>query len=209
VSDVDPNATLPPYRVQTERLVLRPWRPSEVHVLIALVRGSLDRLKPWFPWAQEVPSVDHQMAWIRKVRAFYDTDVDYPLGMFLRDGTAIGGTGIHLRQGAGTAEFGYWIATPWERQGFVTESTAGLTRLALTVMGFERAYIRCDSINERSSAIPKRLGYRLVRTDIEQCTQGDTEQWVDTYELLQDELAGSPSAGAKVWAWDGAGRRMH
>jgi len=207
--DVDPNATLPAYRFETERLVLRPWKPQEVHVLIELVRISMDRLKPWFPWAQTVPSVNHQMAWIRKVRAFYDTDVDYVLGMFLQDGTPIGGAGIHLRQGPGAAEFGYWIATPWEGKGLVTESTAGLTRVALTVLGYERGVIRCDSINHRSSAIPIRLGYRKIGRAMERGSPDDIEREIDTYELLASELASSPSASAGVSAWDGAGRRMH
>jgi RimJ/RimL family protein N-acetyltransferase len=35
--------------------------------------------------------------------------------------------------------------------------------LALTLPGIERVEIRCDAANTRSSAVPRRLGYRLVR----------------------------------------------
>ena len=41
----------PIYRVETESLLLRPWREDEVEVLSALILANLEHLRRWFPWA--------------------------------------------------------------------------------------------------------------------------------------------------------------
>src|SRR5262249_24384090 len=41
----------PPYRIVTERLVLRCWEPSDAAALKEAVDASIDHLLPWMPWA--------------------------------------------------------------------------------------------------------------------------------------------------------------
>jgi ribosomal-protein-serine acetyltransferase len=60
------------------------------------------------------------------------------------------------------AEFGYWIDGESEGRGIVTQCVRGLMDYAIGNMGIERFLIGCASENRRSSAIPRRLGYRLV-----------------------------------------------
>ena len=43
----------PPYRIVTERLVLRCWEPRDAAALKEAVDASLDHLRPWMPWAQQ------------------------------------------------------------------------------------------------------------------------------------------------------------
>ena len=60
------------------------------------------------------------------------------------------------------AEFGYWIDGESEGRGIVTQCVRGLMDYAIGNMGIERFIIGCASENRRSSAIPRRLGYRLL-----------------------------------------------
>ena len=61
-----------------------------------------------------------------------------------------------------TAEFGYWIDQEKEGLGIVTRCVSGLMDYAVDNLGIERFVIGCAAENQRSSAIPKRLGYRLL-----------------------------------------------
>jgi len=60
------------------------------------------------------------------------------------------------------AEFGYWIDGEIEGRGIVTQCVSGLMDYAIANMGIERFIIGCAAENRRSSAIPRRLGYRLL-----------------------------------------------
>lgn len=202
-------ATPPAYRVETPRVVMRPFEPADTPALVAVVRTEHDRLQPWFPWAQSVPTVTSQLAWVRETRAAFDTDDNYVLGAFDRSNRLVGATGWHPRVGPGAVEIGYWVVAQAEGKGLVTEWCAGLTRLALTVLGYERTVIRLDAANARSRGVPQRLGYRLHGVTIEpDHATGTTERDVENWVLTHDELADGPCAEAPVKAWDGAGRRL-
>lgn len=202
-------AVPPAYRIETPRVVMRPFEPLDTPRLVAVVRRENPRLKPWFPWAQQVPSVTEQLAWVRDTRAAYDRDENYVLGAFDRSNGLLGGTGLHPRQGPGAIEIGYWVEGHAEGTGLVSEWCKGLTRLALEVLGYERVVIRMDAANARSRSVPQRLGYHLHAVTIEpdeatRTRERDVENWV----LTHDALAASPCADAPVRAWDGAGRRL-
>ncbi len=47
----------------------------------------------------------------------------------------------------------------------MTEAAGLLTAAALALDGIDRAEIHCDQANERSAAVPARLGYRLDRIE--------------------------------------------
>jgi RimJ/RimL family protein N-acetyltransferase len=39
----------PPYRIETERMVLRCWDPADAGLLKEAIDASLDHLRPWMP----------------------------------------------------------------------------------------------------------------------------------------------------------------
>ncbi len=49
------NISNPAYRIETERLVVRCYKPSDAQLLANSVTESLDHLKPWMPWAHDEP----------------------------------------------------------------------------------------------------------------------------------------------------------
>ena len=42
-----------PYRIETERLVLRCYDPEDAPLLKDAVDRSLDHLRPWMPWTPD------------------------------------------------------------------------------------------------------------------------------------------------------------
>src|SRR5262249_58264521 len=70
-----------------------------------------------------------------------------------------GGTGRHPRQGPGGLEIGYFIRASATRQGYITESSAALTRVGFEICEADRIEIRIDPENEASLGVPRKLGY--------------------------------------------------
>lgn len=69
---------------------------------------------------------------------------------------------VRLQDNFTGAEFGYWIGGEYEGQGIITRCVGGLMDYAIDNMGIEWFIIGCAADNHRSSAIPERLGYRLL-----------------------------------------------
>ena len=122
----------------------------------------------------------------------------------------IGGTGLHTRVGSGAFEIGYWIAASRGGAGLATESTAALTRVAFELCGVDRMEIHVDPRNERSSAIPLKLGYpeeARLRRRLPPLPGGEPRDAV-YYTLFRDAYPGTSSAAAQLEAFDATGARV-
>jgi RimJ/RimL family protein N-acetyltransferase len=57
-------------------------------------------------------------------------------------------------------EIGYWLRPDAEGKGYVSEMVKLITAFAFTHLMAERVEIRCDAVNKRSAAVPRRLGFK-------------------------------------------------
>jgi RimJ/RimL family protein N-acetyltransferase len=201
----------PAYRIVTPRLVLRCWEPTDAPALHEAILASLATLKPWMSFVQEEPGPpEEKVGRLRRLRASFDRDEDYPYGIFPREGTEVwGGTALHPRIGPGGLEIGYWIHAGRLGKGYVTESTAALTRVAFAVFGAERVEIRCAPGNAASAAVPQRLGFRHEAT-LARRHPGPDGTMLDlmVWTLWAEEFGTSPAAAVPVEAFDALGRRL-
>ena len=200
---------MPPYRIVTERLVLRTWEPRDAPLLKEAVDSSIDHLLPWMPWAVHEPqSLEDKVALLRQFRGKFDLGQDFTYGIFTPDEEqAVGGTGLHTRIGDDAFEIGYWIRASRAGEGLGTESTAALTRVAFELTDVDRIEIRCEPENERSRAIPRKLGYREEAT-LRRRLRHPEPRDVVVYSLFRDDFGSSPVATAVVEAYDAVGTRV-
>lgn len=201
----------PAYRIQTPRLVIRCWSPADAPLLAEAITASVEHLRPWMIWAHAEPEeLEVKVQRLRSFRAKFDQDEDYVYGILAPDEREVlGGTGLHPRVGHAALEIGYWISAPHVGRGLATEAAAALTRVGFEVNGVERMEIRCDPRNERSAAIPRRLGYTLdatLRARLPGVDGAMTDSMV--WSLLRAEYPASPCAAAAVQAFDAAGRPL-
>ncbi len=203
----------PPYRVRTDRLVLRCWEPRDASLLKEAIDTSLDHLRPWMPWAQAEPQpLEEKVELLRGFRGRFDLGEDFVYGIFTADGSAVvGGSGLHTRVGDGAFEIGYWIRASLAGKGFATEATAGLTRVAFEVCGVDRVEIRVDPTNAMSLAIPRKLGFAAeatLRRRLPAKTPGEPPRDAVVFSLFRDDFAATPSASVSVEAYDASGGRV-
>jgi RimJ/RimL family protein N-acetyltransferase len=202
----------PPYRLVTERLVVRCWDPRDAPLVKDAVDSSLEQLRPWMPWALAEPQpVEEKVELLRRFRGEFDLGQGFVYGVFLPDESeVVGGSGLHKRVGEGAFEIGYWIRTSRAGQGFATEVAAALTRVGFEFCGADRIEIHTEPGNERSMAIPRRLGFveeaRLRRRLY--APPGGEPRDVVVFTLFRDTYTGTPAASAELEAFDAAGARV-
>lgn len=150
-----------PYRIETERLVIRCYDPPDAPLMKDAIDSSLDHLRPWMPWAEGEPqTLEEKVELIKSFRAQFDSGDNFVLGIFSADESRqLGGTGLHPRIGPGGLEIGYFVRADSTRQGFITESTAALTRVGFEVCRADRIEIRIEPGNEASFGVPRKLGF--------------------------------------------------
>jgi RimJ/RimL family protein N-acetyltransferase len=203
----------PPYRIVTERLVVRCWEPADAPRLKEAIDSSLDELRAWMPWAHAEPQpLGEKVALLRRFRGRFDLDQEFVYGILDRDESeVVGGTGLHRRVGDEAFEIGYWIRSSRTGNGFATESSAALTRVAFELCEADRVEIRVDPANERSAAVPRKLGFAaeaLLRRRLPAFGEQTEARDVRVFSLFRHELAGTPVAAAHVEAYDAAGARV-
>jgi RimJ/RimL family protein N-acetyltransferase len=201
----------PAYRVETPRLVLRPWNPTDAHKLSRAVEESVEHQRPFMPWIQEEPlPLDARVAVLRRLRGNFDRDEGFVYAIFdPAEETVLGGTGLHPRIGADALEIGYWIHVAHSGKGLATEAAAALTRVAFEVHGVDRVEIHCGPENPKSAAVPRKLGFTLEATLRRRGTTGlgeprDTMIW----SLFPDAKAHAVGLAAGARAFDALGRRL-
>ena len=188
----------PPYRIETDRLVIRCYDPfADAPLLKECVDSSIDHLLPWMPWARFEPqTLEEKVDLLRGFRSSFDGDLDYAYGVFSRDESRqLGGSGLHTRGGSGALEIGYFIRADAVGRGLATELTAVLTRIGFERCGVERMDIRIDPDNARSIRIPEKLGYTLEglqRRRLPPKVDGEPRRDSLLYTMVREELAGSP-----------------
>jgi RimJ/RimL family protein N-acetyltransferase len=199
----------PPYRIETERLVIRCYEPEDAPLLKAAVDSSIEHLLPWMPWARFEPqSVEDKVQLLRSFRGQFDLDQNYIYGIFSADETEqLGGTGLHPRANEGSLEIGYWVAVGAIGRGIATEVTAVLTRAGFELAGLDRIDLQVEPTNDRSLAIPRKLGFTeegRLRRRLEP-GEGDAARDSVVFSMLREELEGSPCLRYAYAAFDVVG----
>ncbi|GGO18856.1 GNAT family N-acetyltransferase [Deinococcus humi] len=155
-----------PTELRTPRLWLRAPREQDAGAVHAAVHASLPELQPWMVWAQQPDDLAGTARNLREAAERYAAREELRLLVWNADGSElIGSSGFHaLNWSVPKGEIGYWIASAHTGQGHAQEVAGALTEFGLNTLGLRRIEIRCDSANERSARIPRRLGYTLDAT---------------------------------------------
>ncbi|MGC4175819.1 GNAT family N-acetyltransferase [Demequina sp.] len=197
-----------PARIETARLVLRPYTLEDVAAMDDVIPANREHLLTFLPWAVDEPvGTEKRTELVEKFIADFKAGTAFTLGIFDRaTGEFIGGTGLHLRDHPGHLEIGYWLAEHRQGEGLMTEAAAALTRVALQWSHSPFVEIRCSPANARSRLVPQRLGFALVDTLETTCGSDAREELTELWQLTPEAFLDSPaSAEARPALVDGIG----
>jgi RimJ/RimL family protein N-acetyltransferase len=158
-----------PIAIETERLLLRPWRVEDAPALYEAVIESRERVGQWLPWVKYYTEPAAAMFFIEQSIAGWATGTELPLGIFEREtGRILGGAGMHstwlgtpIRWDWGSFETGYWLRDGAEDKGYVRETVRAEIRLIFEHFKAHKLTIRCDVRNHGSRHVAEALGLAL------------------------------------------------
>lgn len=171
---------------QTELRLLEDADLDELHALIVANRNYLAQ---WMPWAAN-QTREGTLAFIRSTRRQLAENKGFQL-VIVADGRIVGELGFHrVDWENGSTSIGYWIEQKAQGHGIVTRAVAALADHAFRVWKLNRVEIRAAVDNERSRAVPRRLGFKEEGVLCQAERLGD--HFVDhvVYAMLAEEWAG-------------------
>lgn len=155
-----------PITLQTERLVLRPWRDSDAESLFAY--ASDPDIGPRAGWPAH-RSVDESRQAIRDVLAVPET-----FAIVLRDATVpdvpVGAIGLKIGEasdlaiGSDQAELGYWIGKPLWGKGYMPEAVREVMRHGFCDLGLEAIWAGHSDDNDQSRRVQEKMGFNRQRS---------------------------------------------
>ena len=203
-----------PYRIETERLVIRCYDPRDAPLLKEAVDASVEHLRPWMPWIRFEPqTIDEKVELLRGFRGRLRSRDELRL-RHLQPGRDEAARRHRARTSAAATssfEIGYWVSADAIGQGIATEATAVLTRVGFELCGVERIDIQVEPHNERSLAIPRKLGFTqegVLRRRLESAEDGGPRRDSVLFTMVREELEGSPCLGYDYVAYDVVGDRF-
>lgn len=143
-----------------DRILLRPYRMSDVNNLYQAVRESIKEMEPWLPFAHKDYSIKESKDWIKKRPSEWNNCGIYDFAIFdAKDGTQIGGCGLNgidwLHR---HANLGYWVRTSRMGQGVAPSATRLLAKWGFDVLKLNRIEIVVAVDNERSLRVAAKAG---------------------------------------------------
>ncbi len=199
------------YRIETERLVIRCYKPVDAPLLKKSVDENLEHLAPWMPWIKFEPETlqaksDRIAAFIRK----YTIGEDFTMGIFNKEETMLlGGTGLHTRLEGNALEIGYWLHKDYINKGMITENVNALTKVAFEIEGIDRLEIHCDERNIASARVPQKCGFSLREIRIGNAKDNDgNDRNTMIWELSRAAYLGNPLSSNAIRAFDVDGKKI-
>jgi RimJ/RimL family protein N-acetyltransferase len=154
-----------PYVLETERLALRAYDPSDERCardLFRVVAEDRADLSRWAAWPDTWKRLEDVTTWVRGARAKFESMTGFAWGIHARDdGRLVGGSGMHPRGQPETISFeiGYWLRSTERGKGYAREVTRALARAAIELGKTQRVVIRAQVDNTRSRRVPESLGF--------------------------------------------------
>lgn len=171
----------------TARLSLRLPTRNDVPALVRLLRKR--EVKQLIPIRYQYTSAEAR-SFVRKAGELYRSGHGLQLSITRgADCAYLGGVGLDgFRPRDGLAHIGYWLGREYWGQGYATEAVSKVCELAFSKLGLHRIETGVVSPNRRSSAVLKRLGFRLEGRSRERTRIDRT--WEDDllYGLLKPEV---------------------
>jgi RimJ/RimL family protein N-acetyltransferase len=199
-----------PYRIETERLVMRCYEPADARLMKDAIDSSLDHLRPFSVWIDDEPQpLERKVELIESFRRAFEAAESFVYGIFDRDETRqLGGTGLHARVGPGGLEIGYFVRASATRQGIATECAAVLTRVGFEVCEADRIEIRIDPNNAKSFGVPQKLGFPMEATLRRRlpARPGEPLRDVTIHTLFREDY--DPAIAPPLRAYDARGRQL-
>lgn len=151
-----------PVTLETERLLLRPFAPSDADAVHAACQDP--DIQHYTPVPSPYRPEDAEKFVTETVPRGWATGRDHTLGAFTRHEAALVGSFGLSRISQGVYELGYWTAKERRGRGYATEAARALCDWGFAALAAHRLEWWAMVGNDASRALAERLGFALEGT---------------------------------------------
>ena len=143
-----------------EEITLRTFQESDAKSLFRLTDKSRNQLRLWLPWVDSTKSARDTKIFIQLAEEAQQARRGLTCGIYYK-GELAGVISYNLLDWQNrTGQIGYWLGTEFVGRGLMTRAVQGLIHFGFYELDLNRIEIRAATGNERSRAIPERLGFK-------------------------------------------------
>jgi ribosomal-protein-alanine N-acetyltransferase len=150
-----------PFRIETERLAIRPWEPEDEPAFRRMVGdpGMMRHISHGKPWSEE------RIAEFFARQSRHLANRGFCLGALTdrEGGQVVGLSGLQPLGTTADVEIGWWVFPELQGRGFGTEAGAGCLGYAWDTLGLRRVTAIAMPDNRPSIRIMEKLGLRFER----------------------------------------------
>ena len=171
-------------KIIREGVCLRLLEEGHAEEVFAVVDRERAYLREWLPWVDSTAGVDDTRSFIKSALGQFAANEGFSAGIWQK-GQIIGVIGTHKIDWLNhRVEIGYWIAAGAQGGGIVTAACRAVIDHAFKEWKLNRVEIHCATGNQKSCAIPKRLGFQLEGTKREAQFINGQYLDIDVYAML-------------------------
>lgn len=177
-----------------DQLELRLVDYYDAETMFQMIDRNREHLSKWFPWTANTLNAEHSRAFIEHELRRFASNNGFTAGIFY-EGHYIGSISIHdINWDVRATSIGYWIGEDYQGRGIVTACCQALLNHGFGTLKLNRIEIRARTDNDKSRAIPVRLGFR--EEGILRNVDYHNDRYYDhaVYGLLRDEWEKLPWA---------------
>ena len=144
-----------------DAIELRILEKRDAEALFELTDSCRDYLRQWLPWVDDIRKIDDTKEFIAATLRQFASGDGAQAGIW-SDGQLAGVIGHHyLDLQNKRTSLGYWLGESFQGRGIMTRCCRYFVNHAFSQLGLHRVEIRCAVDNQKSRAIPERLGFEL------------------------------------------------
>lgn len=141
-----------------ENVSLKLLEREDAKELFTLVDESRSYLREWLPWVDSMKQVEGYEPIIDTWLKQFSNHDGFQAGILYKR-KLVGMVGLHgIDWGNSKTTIGYWLAEKYQGHGIMTSAVKALIDQAFTEYELNRVEIQCGVGNEKSKAIPERIG---------------------------------------------------
>jgi ribosomal-protein-serine acetyltransferase len=156
---------------------LRLFELHDAEELFAVVQRNRAYLRQWLPWVDFTESAEDVRRFLQRAHNQYEANQG-PQAAIIIDGRIAGSVGCHPIDWANKhCSIGYWLDADRQGRGLMTKCCEALLDYLFDDLALHRVTIQCGTGNQRSCAIPGRLGF--TREGVMREAEWVNDRWVD------------------------------
>ncbi|NGJ31568.1 GNAT family N-acetyltransferase [Staphylococcus aureus] len=142
-----------------EQMTLKILEAHDTEALFNLVNRSRDSLRELLPWVDATEQPSDTRAFIKRGLLQFADGNGFQCGIWYV-GTLVGVIGLHeINHMHRKTSLGYYLDKQFEGRGIMTQAVEALIKYCFDEIDLNRIEISAAANNEKSQAIPERLGF--------------------------------------------------